>query len=94
MKTRITIDDTVTEILPPNRDFDFCIIHYVSGNEVFFDYVGGGTDLTETNGIPHSDAGIVNQLWNSVNPASSVFMNGIYAVCASGESATVVVQYS
>lgn len=94
MKNVITVGDAPVEIIPPGVVYDFITVQHRTGNNVYVDFVDGGNGLTSANGIRYGSGETVITLWNSVNPQSPIFAGGLYAVCATGESATVVVQYA
>ena len=94
MKEVITVGDEPTELIPAGTVYDFITVQHRSGDNIFVDFVDGGTGLTDDNGIQFGSGETVITLWNSVNPQSSIFASGLFAVCATGESATVAVQYA
>jgi hypothetical protein len=94
MKTTITVGDEPTQLIPAGTVYDFITVQHRAGDAIYVDFVDGGTGLTDANGIQYGSGETVITLWNSVNPQSSIFANGLFAICAAGESATVVVQYA
>jgi hypothetical protein len=94
MKAAITVTDEPTQLIPAGVVYDFITVEHRSGDAIFVDFVDGGTGLTDANGIKFASGETVITLWNSVNPQSSIFASGLFATCADGEEATVVVQYA